>query len=348
MMTVCFFVFLLASCTEDSPDEYVNPFPIDKTPSTSFTVEQHMLSNGQVIDIYIPPEYDVIKALPILYFNDGENFKYVFNRLLENYPEPFLMVGIYAGMERTDKYVPYYDPYLNNNTARSSAYSTTFVSEIIPFVENRFKTDNSRRGIFGMSFGGLHATWMGLKHPELFSFVAAMSPSYWVKDYALLSESVDQLTTANQFYFDMGTEEWNYYVPFIERLESAGLSYGNEIFYYEVFGGGHTGTDWERRIHIPFSLFLSQGNPTGAVSYELFVECIPSLGTPGLTFRRLNPVINFGDGTKYSLTTEASYEIIDGDGIVTPDGRFEVSSGTMKVRVSFDSWSEEVNLTNCS
>ena len=353
MILTFFLSTFFISCSDEEPiEEYLVPPPVEVNYNTPYTVKQYTLSGNQKIDIYTPPDYDNSLSYPIIYFNDGDSFQDIFSSLTRDFPASFLMVGVHAGMGRNDKYIPYDDPWISQNwgiyTPSAAGYSEIFVNDIIPFVEEQVNVDASQRAIFGMSLGGLHATWIALKYPEYFSFVGALSPSYWVGDYAITNESVAELESSNQFYFDMGTEEWNYYVPFISRLKSGGLEYGNEIFYFEVFGGAHTSEDWGRRIHIPFLLFLSQGNPSGAVSYELFVECIPSQSTSGLVFQRLNPVVTFGDGTKYSLTTETSYEVISGSGEVTTDGRFDVDGETMTVRISYEDWSEEVDLTNCS
>lgn len=352
MAQILCFLSLLISCKEEPVNTYKTPRrPVPVDMSVPFTIEQHTLSNNQKIDIYIPPEYNENISYPIVYFNDGDNYQNVFDVRTQNYKEPFLMVGLYAGANREDKYVPYKDSYVNSNTATSVAYSASIVNEIIPYVEERYNVDGSRRAIFGMSFGGLHATWMGLNYPEIFSFVGAMSPSYWVDDYAILTDSDLGISSSNRFYFDIGTNtgEWNYYVPFISRLKLAGLRYGNQIFYYEVFGGSHSGVDWALRVHIPLKLFLNEGVPSGSsTTYNIFVECIPSAVTQGLVFQRLNPVVTFENGIKYSLTTEARYEIVSGNGQVTTDGRFEVSAnGSMTVRVSYGGWSEEIILTNC-
>lgn len=317
----------------------------------AFKMETHTVA-GQKFDIYIPPEYSPSTSLPILYFNDGDLFSDVFEILMVEYPEPFIMVGIHAGRDRTSKYVPYEDEWITNNwgdyTPNAANYSKTLVEKVIPFVETRYAVDVSRRAIFGMSLGGLHATWIGINYPDFFSFVGALSPSFWVADYAIIRNPISGLSADNRFYFDMGTYEWNYYVPFIESLENANLVYGKSIFYYEVFKGLHNRGSWGKRIHIPFLLFLSQGSPTGEVSFELIPECIESVSTPGRFFQRLNPLIKYGDGVIYSLTTEATYSIIEGKGEVTSDGRYEVDGNSMMVKVSFGSWNETVEVSNCN
>lgn len=316
----------------------------------AFSVETHKMA-GQKFDIYIPPEYSPNQALPILYFNDGDIFSDVFETLTVDYPEPFIMVGIHSGFDRTSKYVPYDDEWITNNWGpyepNASSYSKVLVEKIIPFVEDKYKVDTERRAIFGMSLGGLHATWIGINYPSYFSFVGALSPSYWVADYAIIRNPILGLTSLNKFYFDIGTSEWNYYVPFIEGLENANLVYGESIFYYEVFNGSHNRGSWSERVHIPFLLFLSQGAPTGSTSVELIPECIESASTSGRFFQRLNPLLKYEDGVTYSLTTAASYAVIEGDGEVTSDGRYEVNGEVMKVQVSFGSWTETLEVSNC-
>jgi hypothetical protein len=169
-----------------------------------------------------------------------------------------------------------------------------------------------------------------------------------VADYALIREPIRGLTRSNRFYFDIGTREWNYYVPFVQKLKNEQLTYGRQIYYYEVAGGAHSTDDWVRRIQIPFMLFLNNGTKSGFVHYELQVECIPSIQTAGLYFQRLNITANFDDGVIYTVTTEADFEILEGKGQVTDDGRFAVEEGEMQVRVSYKDWSIDVELTDCN
>ena len=352
-------IALLFACSnaddgrDPGPDPGVDdPLVVDPGETESFTKLRHTFDNGQVIDIYVPPEYDSVSSYPVLYFNDGENYRDIFNFLTFDYPEPFIMVGLHAGGSRNSKYIPYEDEWITRNwgsyTPKAAQYAQHLVDEVIPYVDEVVNVDENRRAIFGISLGGLNATWVALEYPDYFSFSAGISHSYWVGDHALLNESVEELTRSNRFYFDIGTREWNYYVPFINTLKDARLRYGREIYYYEVFGASHSSGDWAQRIDIPFKLFLNGGVNSRSVDYQLTVECIASQVTPGLFFQRLNPTARFDDGVIYSLTTEATYEIIDGNGEVTWDGRFEVSpGGTMTVEVTYEDWSVQVDLNNC-
>lgn len=350
LLLLCFIG--VSACAKDDNAEPFGPILTGSGGGAqgSFKVETHTVA-GQKLDIYVPPEYDSNIALPIIYFNDGDIFPDVFELLTTDYPEPFLMVGLHAGGDRTSKYVPYKDEWITDNwgaySPNAANYTKVLVDKIIPFVEEKFTVDSTRRAIFGMSLGGLQATWAGINYPQHFSFVGALSPSYWVADYEIIRTPIVALPSVNRFYFDMGTREWNYYVPFVEQLERADLIYGENIFYYEVLNGLHNRGSWGRRVHIPFLLFLNEGSGTGEVTYELIPECIESISTPGRFFQRLNPLIKFEDGVIYSLSTEATYAIVEGTGEVSSDGRYEVAGDAMKVKVSFETWSEVVEVANC-
>ena len=337
---------LLASCREEQPSV------VDRT----YLQESYFLPSGIDLDIYFPDDYDDDHQYPIIYFNDGDGFANVFTTMTESkdeeiLAEPFILVGLHAGQNRLNRYIPYSDPWITQNWGQYSplaeSYSENVIKKVLPFVEGRFNIDEERRAIFGISLGGLQATWMSMKYPETFKFSAGLSPSFWVDEYAILSESTRGITDSNRFYFDVGTKEWNYYIPLIATLQYAGLDYGEEIFYYEVENAAHNSFDWSDRIHIPFKIFLTQPGENTIVGYNLINECIPSQSVSGRFFQKLNPIVEFRNGITYSLITEASYRIIQGLGTIASDGRYTVDSETMTVLVEFGDWSEEIILQNC-
>jgi len=334
-----------------SDDDNANPTPVQ----SQFTVSSVKISDDLTIDIYTPKEAHPSGKYPIIYFNDGDVFKGAIRSLTyyqfdsSSGTEPFMMVGISAAGHRYGRYIPYHDPWIKENWADYSPgspnYTERIINEIIPLVEGDYPVDETRRAIFGFSLSGLHAVWAGINYPDVFSFSAGLSPSFWVADYAIFDEPKEPSNT--RFYFDIGTKEWNYCVPMIGSLEAQGFKYGEDIFYYEVPNGLHAETDWANRLHIPLGLFLN-GAPEEVKAFDLIKECIPSQSTPGLTFQRLNPIVTFTNGIKYSLSTSASFQVVDGGGEVLEDGRFNAKGGSMTVEVSFGDWSEHVTLSDCS
>lgn len=347
------FTLLLSACSEQSTsDDGTSPPLVGLDPS--FTVHTFKIYDDLTVDVYTPTAPHPSDAYPIIYFNDGDVFKSTISSLTsyrfegEGAIEPFIMVGVYSGGNRTNWYTPYNDGWITENwgpyAPSARFYTERFIAEIIPLVEAGYSIDPQRRAIFGFSLGGLHAAWATINYPETFSFSASLSPSFWVGDYAIFEEPSSQ--TSGTFYFDIGTKEWNNYVPLIGSLENEGLKYGKNIFYYEVPNGLHSEADWAARLHIPLGLFLN-GPPTEVKQYDVVVECIPSQSMAGVTFQRINPIVTFTNGIRYSLSTSASYQIVSGAGEVLADGQFDVQAGAMEVEISLGAWSEHLTVSDC-
>jgi len=66
-----------------------------------------------------------------------------------------------------------------SRTNGTQAYETWFISEFIPFIENRFSLCDQRacRMTAGVSMGGFGALKTAMRHPDLFSASAANSPA---------------------------------------------------------------------------------------------------------------------------------------------------------------------------
>lgn len=67
--------------------------------------------------------------------------------------------------------------YTDSATIAADKYESFILKELIPDVESRFRTVETREGraIAGLSMGGYGALKFGVKYPEKFSFVASMS-----------------------------------------------------------------------------------------------------------------------------------------------------------------------------
>src|SRR5215475_10443379 len=91
--------------------------------------------------------------------------------------------------------------YTDSATVLSDKYETYILNELIPHVQNRYRTIETRfgRGVAGLSMGGYGALKFGLKSSGTFIFAGSLSgalsiPSWTVKDLegapANLRESV--------------------------------------------------------------------------------------------------------------------------------------------------------------
>src|SRR6185295_3905134 len=143
---------------------------------------------------------------------------------------------------------------------------------LIPDVDRRFRTvaDRSGRAVAGDSMGGYGALKLGLKHPEMFSFVASMSGALDVtartdntsimqifgepnsstrqaNDVTRLTRDFppDRQSLLPYFYLDCGTED-----PWLEvNREFAGVLSQRRIAHeYREPQGGHYWSYWDSQI----------------------------------------------------------------------------------------------------
>lgn len=70
--------------------------------------------------------------------------------------------------------------YSDSATVASERYESFFINELLPHVEQNFRTleQRSSRAIAGLSMGGYGAFKFALKHPELFCFAASFSGAF--------------------------------------------------------------------------------------------------------------------------------------------------------------------------
>ena len=332
--------FLFLNCS-NSIAEDPNPSS-GKTPAPVITVNGQISSatvEGYKLDIFTPENYDETKEYPVIYFNDGQSLfgggwelgeqlnSFVQNDLIEE----VIVVGIHSDHERTLNYTPYEDSWMRENWGltepRAQDYTQDVVDKIIPFVEKNFGTisDKSGRAFMGYSLGGLQAAWAGINFPNHFSMVAAFSPSFWAGNYGIFNENPSQNADL-RIWFDIGTAEWNYYVPFQKLLIDKGFEYGEDVFYYEVFDGLHDIRAWKDRIFNPLMAFFGKNKNFEPRSMSVRTQVIPSQVNPSLYFVRINPVVTLKNAMKYSLAEAAEYVLENPDaGTILSDGRFRFS-----------------------
>jgi S-formylglutathione hydrolase FrmB len=67
--------------------------------------------------------------------------------------------------------------YTDSATAPTAKYESYILQELIPDVQRRYRTLETREGraIAGLSMGGYGALKFGVKHPEMFAFAASLS-----------------------------------------------------------------------------------------------------------------------------------------------------------------------------
>ncbi len=348
-------IFLLISPDIESKGDN---YPEKESHSKAINVHQVTLNNGMIIDLFLPEGYSSNKKYPLLLINDGEqifqengwNLEKILRDLIDkNKISPIIVAAVHSNGNRNNWYIPYKDNWITKNwgnySPQSEYYANELIQKVIPELTKRYSVEQNEIGILGASLGGLVSTWLGLNYPEIIKYSASLSGSFWVADYKIVTDINSEYPPDNKFWFDIGTGEWNYYVPFYKALNDSGLVAGKQSFYYEVPDGQHTISDWSNRIENPLKLFFGTHENTKVVSMNVIPECISSQSTPGKKFRRLNPVLKLSNEVRYSLAHNATYILINGSAEIGKEGSFFNDPDTeVKIRVNYQQFSEDITI----
>ncbi len=166
------------------------------------TLKSKILKEERTLNIYLPQNFNKTKAYPVIYLLDGsinEDFIHVtglvqfFNQMY-SMPET-IVVGI-ANIDRKRDFTFHTDVKDLQKDYPTTGHSDKFIGflekELKPYIESQFKTTDAY--LFGQSLGGLLATEILLKKPELFNNYFIISPSLWWDDESLLKQSAQLLS----------------------------------------------------------------------------------------------------------------------------------------------------------
>jgi len=181
--------------------------------------QSEILNENRLLNIYLPNGYskDSLKTYPIIYLLDGsidEDFIHILGLVqfgsfswIDMIPES-IVVGI-SNIDRKRDFT-----YPTNNKKDKKDFPTTgksedFISfiekEVQPFIETKYKT-GSIKTLIGQSLGGLLATEILFKKPELFDNYIIASPSLWWDDESLLKYTPTLYTSKKSIFISVGKE----------------------------------------------------------------------------------------------------------------------------------------------
>ncbi|MET3038291.1 alpha/beta hydrolase-fold protein [Chryseobacterium sp. NRRL B-14859] len=194
------------------------------------TIRSKILNEDRILNIYLPQGFDKTKSYPVIYLLDGsinEDFIHVsglvqfFNQMY-SMPET-IIVGI-ANIDRKRDFTFHTD--LKDlqkdypTTGHSDKFITFLEKELEPYIESQFKTTD--KYLFGQSLGGLLATEILLKRPEMFNHYFIISPSLWWDDESLLRQAGQLLAkspdTKKFVYISVGKGEHPVMIKDAEEL----------------------------------------------------------------------------------------------------------------------------------
>ncbi|MEX6686346.1 alpha/beta hydrolase-fold protein [Danxiaibacter flavus] len=129
---------------------------------------------------------------------------------------------------------------------------------LIPFVEKNFRAlqDAKSRALAGLSLGGMHTLYTGIKNTDMFSYLGVFS-SGWIipmmstladAQYAFIKDNADKINgNLKQLWIAMGGKEDIAYKNcqlMLGRLKDLNIKYT-----YSEYPGGHTWPVWRNNLY---------------------------------------------------------------------------------------------------
>lgn len=239
------------------------------------TLKSRFLRNQRTISVYLPAQYSrTTQRFPVFYLHDGQNLfdgrtSYIpgctwnvhttADRLTESGEiEPVILVGVAnSGTQRMSEYTPT----ANSNDPKTGGgngdlYGRLLIEELKPLIDREYRTlpGPAHTGLGGSSLGGLISLYLGLRHPDVFSGLAVMSPSLWWNRRSIL-DLVRNSTTPRpnlRIWLDMGTAEGASHLRDADTLEqilvARGWRHGIDLAYEKAEGAVHDETAWSDRF----------------------------------------------------------------------------------------------------
>ena len=233
-----------------------------------------IFGNTRDLTVYLPPGYSERETLryPVLYMQDGQNLfdperAYVPGQswllheaadraIASRKAAPMIIVGIdHASAARIDEFTPTREPQRNAG-GKADDYARLLIEEIKSMTDAAFRTRPERQftAVGGSSLGGLVSAYVGLRHPEVFGGIAAMSPSVWWHDRVIL-KTVDEFSAPvrPRIWLDIGGREGSEALQdarlLRDHLNAHGWSGRADLRFLEDRRADHSERAWARRAH---------------------------------------------------------------------------------------------------
>lgn len=229
-------------------------------------------------NVVLPPDYHTSRTTryPVLYLLHGLSGHYsdwITKTNVADYASKYRMIVVTP--EGNDGW------YTDSATVGSEQYESYFLKELIPDVQKRYRTVETRfgRGVAGLSMGGYGALKFGLKFPATFIFTGSMSGALdatsWtendLKDPGAIRDSVlgvfgragsdtrkandifelvrgmsdTRVATLPYFYFDCGTEDplFSFNPTFAALLREKKIPHE-----FRQLPGNHNWAYWDQQV----------------------------------------------------------------------------------------------------
>ena len=156
-----------------------------------------------------------------------------------------------VGEKRIEEYTPW--KHKKYGGGKGDIYINFLVNELKPFIDQTYRTkpEASETAIIGSSLGGLISFYGGLKHPEVFGKIGALSTSFWFSNKVNNFAKEKGNLKSTKLYFLVGGKEGDTMVPDTENMAKllVDLGFPNENMKTKIVADGkHTESFWKEEF----------------------------------------------------------------------------------------------------
>ena len=255
---------------------------IEEVMVETIELQSALLDRTVRIDFYQSGCSGADTEVSLLLFNDGQDLvKMDFKRLLDRFNggkliKPLLVAGIHCGPGRMNEYGVASGPDYLGRGAKAAMYEQFIITELLPFINNRFEQYIIRERAFaGFSLGGLSAMDITWNNPDLFSKTGVFSGSLWWRSVSQTDKAYNQsahrlmhaqirgaeFRPGMKFFFQCGeldeTQDRNKNgvidsiddtIDLMRELVKKGYHEGRDFYYLQVPDGKHDTASWSKAI----------------------------------------------------------------------------------------------------
>lgn len=231
------------------------------------TVTRHVyksgVTNGQrELYVYTPPGYDRSKKYPVLYLVGGSG-ELAHNWIYEGRVN-FIMDNLLAEGRAVPMIIaiPNNQVVHRNHPKHAELTFTTFEAEmrkhVVPLVEQHYsvRAEPKGRALSGLSMGGRHTMFVGLKSLDLFASFGVLSAGDTDAETSLAAFLNDPEANRKVDYLFVGQGTAEERGRFNERVAGLRKALEQHKIEHEYYAGGHGGHDWSTWRHLLYERFL--------------------------------------------------------------------------------------------
>lgn len=221
---------------------------ISGTLSDNKVISSTVLGYDLQYRVYTPPNYDKLSDLPVIYLTDGQ--WYIESGRMHDQIDDLIAAGKIKPIVAV--FVDNRDPHNLTDNRRNKqflgndSYVDFYRDELVPHIQKTFSVSKSQidRGIMGLSFGGLNATYFGAKASDTFHMLGIQSPAlHPVEDIHNLYLNQEKLPL--KIFLTTGSS--NDTEVHARKLKST-LETKQYIFKYIEVDEGHNWNNWKPLI----------------------------------------------------------------------------------------------------